>query len=105
MEGRTGGGLGPDLHADARGRLGKPRRRSAATTVGASNAADSARPLGLQVKAAEASRPEDFDQAFAALTRAHVRGLVVVSNPDLSRYRSQIVDLAAKNRVVALYVT
>jgi putative tryptophan/tyrosine transport system substrate-binding protein len=67
------------------------------------NAEDSARLLGLQVQVAEAPRPEDFDRAFAALTGAHVRGLVVVSNPYMYRHRSLVVDSAAKTRIATIY--
>jgi putative ABC transport system substrate-binding protein len=66
------------------------------------NAKDSARPLGLQVQVAVASRPGDFAGAFAALTKAHVRGLVVVSNPYMYQYRGQIAELAVKNSIVTI---
>jgi putative ABC transport system substrate-binding protein len=43
----------------------------------------------------ESPRPEDFDGAFAALTKAHVRGLMVAESPYIAQHQSQILALAA----------
>jgi putative ABC transport system substrate-binding protein len=51
----------------------------------------------------ESPRPEDFDGAFAALTKAHVRGLMVAESPYIAQHQSQILALAAKSRLAAIY--
>jgi putative ABC transport system substrate-binding protein len=46
---------------------------------------------------------DDFDAAFAALTKAYVRGLMVSETPYAFQHHSQILALAAKNRLAAIY--
>jgi ABC-type uncharacterized transport system substrate-binding protein len=50
-----------------------------------------ARALGLRLQVVEARGPEDFDRAFSDMTGA--------------RERRRLVDLAAKNRLPAMYLT
>ena len=47
--------------------------------------------------------PGQFESAFAAMADARARALIVVTDPLTVRYRSQIVDLAAKSRLPAMY--
>src|SRR5262249_2033427 len=47
--------------------------------------------------------PGQFDGAFAAMVAERAQGLIVVVDPLTVRYRGRIVELAAKNRVPAVY--
>jgi ABC-type uncharacterized transport system substrate-binding protein len=61
------------------------------------------RTLGLQLRFVEARRPDDFEQAFSAMSEARVAGLLVFPNPILFEARGSIVAHAAKNRLPAVY--
>jgi ABC-type uncharacterized transport system substrate-binding protein len=62
-----------------------------------------ARALGVRPQFLEARSPEDFDRAFAAMTRARADALTVLPSPMLNTERRRLVDLAAKNRLPAVY--
>jgi putative ABC transport system substrate-binding protein len=62
-----------------------------------------ARALGVRPQFLEARGPEDFDRAFAAMTRARADALTVLPSPMLNTERRRLVDLAAKNRLPAVY--
>ena len=47
--------------------------------------------------------PDQLDAAFAAAVKEHVDGLLVGSTPLFGAWRQQIVALAAKNRLAAVY--
>ena len=54
--------------------------------------------LGLDVRGRD-----EIERAFAALTKARVQGLVVFPNPVTLTNQTQIVELAAKNRLPTMY--
>jgi len=62
-----------------------------------------ARALGVRPQLVEARGPEDFDRAFSDMTMAHAGALTVLSGNMFSNERRRIVDLAAKNRLPAVY--
>jgi putative ABC transport system substrate-binding protein len=62
-----------------------------------------ARALGVQPQFVEARGPADFDRAFSEMTRARAGALTVFSNAMFTIERRRLVDLAAKNRLPALY--
>ncbi len=62
-----------------------------------------ARALELQLQFVEARSPTEFDRAFSDLTRAHVDALTVLPIAMFFNERIRLVDLAAKNRVPAVY--
>jgi len=62
-----------------------------------------ARTLGVQLQIVEARGPEDFDRAFSDMTRASAGGLAVFGSAVLIRERRRLADLAAKNRLPAVY--
>jgi putative ABC transport system substrate-binding protein len=62
-----------------------------------------ARNLGLALHVVEARGRDEFEGAFAAMVRERVDGVVVQSDPIFFTARKQIVDLAAKNRLPAVY--
>jgi len=62
-----------------------------------------ARTLGMRPQFVEARGPADFDGAFAAMTRARAGALTVVASTMFTLERRRLVDLAAKNRLPAVY--
>jgi putative ABC transport system substrate-binding protein len=62
-----------------------------------------ARILGVQLHALDAREPGDLPGAFAEAARQRVGALVVPLQPFTTRAQSQIVELAAKSRLPAIY--
>ena len=62
-----------------------------------------ARALGVRLQFVEARGPVDLDRAFSEMTRARAGALTVLPNPMFSSERRRLVDLAAKNRLPAVY--
>jgi putative tryptophan/tyrosine transport system substrate-binding protein len=62
-----------------------------------------ARALGVRPQFVEARGPADFDRAFSEMTRARAGALTVFANAMFTIERRRLVDLAAKNRLPALY--
>jgi putative ABC transport system substrate-binding protein len=64
---------------------------------------DAARSKGLQLSILKASTEGEIDAAFATLRQRHADGLVVSSEPFFTRQREQLVGLAARHAVPAIY--
>ena len=64
-----------------------------------------ARALGMQVQSVEARDVRQLDLAFAAMTRERAGALIVLSDSTLFGQRTQIAELAAKNRLPAIVWT
>jgi len=62
-----------------------------------------ARALGVRLQFVEARGPEDFDRAFSDMTSAGVGALTMLPSFLLINERRRLVDLAAKNRLPAMY--
>ncbi len=62
-----------------------------------------ARALGVQLQFLEARSPEQFDAAFAAMTRERAAALLVLTDAMFIGQRRRIVDLAAASRLPAMY--
>jgi putative ABC transport system substrate-binding protein len=62
-----------------------------------------ARALGMRLQFVEARGPDDFDRAFADMTRARAGALTVLGSTMFISERRRLVDLAAKNRLPAVY--
>jgi len=62
-----------------------------------------ARTLGVRLQPLEARNPNDFDGAFAAMTRQQAGALIVLVDSMLNDHRTRIADLAAKSRLPAVY--
>jgi putative ABC transport system substrate-binding protein len=62
-----------------------------------------ARALGVRLQFVEARGPADFDRAFSDMTRARAGALTVLASPMFISERRRLVDLAAKNRLPAVY--
>ena len=62
-----------------------------------------ARELGLQLHSMEISSADKIESAFQVAAKARSAALTVTQNPVLTSRRKQVVDLAAKNRLPAIY--
>ncbi len=62
-----------------------------------------ARTLGMRPQFVEARGPADCDGAFAEMTRARAGALTVLASTMFTLERRRLVDLAAKNRLPAMY--
>ena len=60
-----------------------------------------ARSLGVQLQLLEARGPNEFDSAFAAMTKERVGALLV--HAMLNSHRTRLADLAARSRLPAIY--
>jgi len=61
--------------------------------------------LGLELHEFGARNPNEFDQAFAAITKARVDALMVLGDPTLVVHKTRIIDFAAKHHLPAIYGT
>jgi putative ABC transport system substrate-binding protein len=68
-----------------------------------SDAQEAARMLGWQLLVLNASAPSEIDTAFAALRQARAGALLVSGDPFFSSRRQQIVTLAARDAIPAMY--
>ena len=64
-----------------------------------------ARALGVRLQFVEAREPADFERAFSEIARARAGALTVLSSVMFSNERRRLVNLGAKNRLPAVYVT
>ncbi len=64
---------------------------------------DRAKALRVKLESFEVRAPDEFDGAFVAMTKERVDGLIVLADPLTVRYRTRIVELAAKNRLPTIY--
>jgi putative ABC transport system substrate-binding protein len=62
-----------------------------------------ARAFGVQLQVSEAGSPDQLDAAFAAMVRERAAALLVASDSLFYGQRRRIVDLAAMNRLPAIY--
>ena len=62
-----------------------------------------AQALGLRPQFVEARGPGDFDRVFSEMTKARADGLTVLSGAMFISERRRLVDMAAKNRLPAVY--
>jgi putative ABC transport system substrate-binding protein len=59
--------------------------------------------LGLQLRPVEVRAPNELESAFSAMTAGRAGAFIGLQLPTLDRLRERIVDLAAKNRIPAMY--
>jgi putative ABC transport system substrate-binding protein len=62
------------------------------------------RALGVRLQVVEARGPADFDRAFSDMIRARAGALTVLGSVMFANERRRLVDLAAKNRLAAVYM-
>jgi putative ABC transport system substrate-binding protein len=65
----------------------------------------SAQALGVQLQVVEARGPADLDGAFLEISAKGASALVVLTTPVFGIERQRIADLAAKNRLPAVYAS
>jgi ABC-type uncharacterized transport system substrate-binding protein len=63
-----------------------------------------ARSIGVELQVVGANSPNDFDNAFAEMGKAHAAALIVLPSPMFYTEHRRLVDLAAKHRLPAIYV-
>jgi putative ABC transport system substrate-binding protein len=76
----------------------------AATESETKSVQDAAPSLGLQVRIIPASTPSEIDAAFGALVKLKAGALVVSGDPFFTNQRAQIVALAARHAIPAIYI-
>ena len=64
-----------------------------------------AQTLGVRLQVVEARGPADFDRAFSDVTRERAGALTVLPSTMFFNERRRLVDLAAKNRLPAVYTS
>jgi putative ABC transport system substrate-binding protein len=62
-----------------------------------------AKALGLRLQPVGVKDADDFERAFEAATKAGAQGLTLTSDPFFVTHRDRILNLAAKNRLPAIY--
>ena len=62
-----------------------------------------ARALSIQLQIVEARSPNDFENAFSAMTKGSVGAFIAMPSPMLFGEYKRIVELAAKERLPAMY--
>ena len=62
-----------------------------------------ARAMGLKLQLVEARGPDEFDQAFDAMSRERASALFVPADIIFVRHTRQLADLAAKHRLPAMF--
>ena len=59
--------------------------------------------LGIQVQRVNASSDREFDSTFASLVKLRIGGLVVGADPFFANRREQLIALAARHAIPAIY--
>jgi putative ABC transport system substrate-binding protein len=62
-----------------------------------------AKAFGVQLQPLDVLGPKDIETAFRAATKRGANALLALASPVLSDHRTQIVDLALKSRLPAIY--
>jgi len=60
-------------------------------------------PLGVQLQSLEVRVPDDLENAFRAAGKARADALIVVLSGFVGNHQEQIVSVASKNRLPAMY--
>ncbi|MBI1961983.1 MAG: ABC transporter substrate-binding protein [Candidatus Rokubacteria bacterium] len=64
---------------------------------------EAARGLGVTLSSYETRRGVDFDGVFASMVKERTEAMVVLTDPQTFNQRDRIRDLAARNRIPAMY--
>jgi putative tryptophan/tyrosine transport system substrate-binding protein len=87
--------------ASAFGILVNPRNPRAVADLASVHTAAGA--LGIEIYAANASAPSDFERAFATFRSKHVDALVILGDPLPSRERKGLAEMALREVLPAMY--
>jgi putative ABC transport system substrate-binding protein len=74
-----------------------------ASTRGLKEAEITAPSVGLKVQPLELRSGDDLDNVFMTAIKGRAEALIILGNPVAFSYRTRLVDLAAKNRLPAMY--
>jgi putative ABC transport system substrate-binding protein len=61
--------------------------------------------FGVKLQYLDVLIPKDVETAFRAASKGRADGVLVLQTPLLTSHRTQVVDLAVKNRLPAIYAT
>jgi putative ABC transport system substrate-binding protein len=61
--------------------------------------------LGIEVQHVDVKGPKDIETAFSAIKKERAGAFIVLRNPVTGTHRKGVVDLAAKSRLPAMYVS
>jgi ABC-type uncharacterized transport system substrate-binding protein len=64
---------------------------------------NAAQTFGIHVQPYEIRKPSDIDKAFAEITKNRLDALLVIADPITNNNRPKVTDLAAMNRLPAMY--
>jgi putative ABC transport system substrate-binding protein len=64
---------------------------------------DAARAMGIKLQYLEVRKADDVESAFKAASREQSQALIILPNPVATTYRKQVVGLAVKSRLPAMY--
>jgi len=59
--------------------------------------------LGIKLQSLEIRESNDLEPAFSAMKKEGATAIVTINSPNFVNLRKQVVDLAAKNRLPAMY--
>ena len=62
------------------------------------------RPRGMQLQVLEAAEPDQYDAAFAAMTRQHAEGLVIFGDVMFTRDSERLAELARLHALPSVYL-
>ena len=78
-------------------------RNSPGAVVALRTAEEACRAAAVDLYVKEVPTAEGLDQAFAELTRARVQGVIVLNHPVFTVNKDQVMALASKSRLPAIY--
>jgi putative ABC transport system substrate-binding protein len=82
--------------------LSNPANRS--SPAGLTRTRDAARSLGVQLEVIEVRGPDEFENAFSAITKTRAQGIVLVhQDPIFHVHAQRLASLALKNRLPAVF--
>jgi putative ABC transport system substrate-binding protein len=76
---------------------------SPATPIAMNEIKTAANALGVQLQILQMRGPNDLESSYDAAIKAGAGALIVLQGPLTSSYRKRIVELSAKNRLLAIY--
>ena len=59
--------------------------------------------MGLKLESLEIQKSSDLEPAFSAMKKEGAEAIVIINSPNFVNLRKQVVDLAAKSRLPAMY--
>ena len=81
--------------------LWNPNNPSSVTNMKETKAA--APSLGIKLQSLEIRESNELEPAFSAMKKEGAEAIVTINSPHITNQRKQVVDLAAKNRLPAIY--